>query len=163
MKVREPPSAPAVAEAATEVSLEVAARAPQVALSCNVFAADSSAWNLVLRPWYAVTAVWVLVSLVFRFVCGCASICISWLMIVLVSSPLTRPLTLVVDVAMLSTSFSLVVRVVRSFCYCLELLIPGRETRPGISRTMALLAQPLSRDRTFCGTALACASIAVPA
>ena len=51
VKVSEPPSAPAVAEAATEVSLEVADRAPQVALSCNVFAAESSAWNLVLRPW----------------------------------------------------------------------------------------------------------------
>ena len=60
------------------------------------------------------TAVWVLVSLVFRAVCGWASICISWLMMVLVSSPLTRPLTLVVDVAMLSTS-SLVVPILRSF------------------------------------------------
>ena len=51
MKVSEPPSAPAVAEAATEVSLEVALRAPQVAESCMVFAAASSAWNLVLSPW----------------------------------------------------------------------------------------------------------------
>ena len=104
MKVSEPPRAPAVAEAATELSLEVAVRAPHVAEVCSFWAAVSSAWNLVFSDWYDVTAVWVLVRVVLRAVCGCASICISWLMIVLVSSPLTRPLTLVVDVAMLSTS-----------------------------------------------------------
>ncbi len=51
VKVTEPPRAPAVAEAATEESLAVALRAPQVVAACTFCAAVSRAWNLVLSAW----------------------------------------------------------------------------------------------------------------
>ena len=51
VKVTEPVRALAVAEAATELSLEVAVRAPQVLGFVRFCAAVSSDWNLVLRSW----------------------------------------------------------------------------------------------------------------
>jgi hypothetical protein len=127
VKVTDPPRAPAVADAATELSLEVAERAPHVVDLCIFCAAVRSAWNLVLSDWYDVTALWVFVRVVFRAVWGCASSCMSWLMIVLVSSPLTRPLTLVVDVAIRSSSLTCSGSASREMpCHYMELLIPGR-------------------------------------
>ena len=50
--------------------------------------------TFVLSDCRAVTRLWVTVCFVLSACCGCASICMSWLMMLAVSRPLTRPLTL---------------------------------------------------------------------
>ncbi len=80
-----------LAVAVTEVALAVALTAFQESASEAVVAAVASEAILVLRVCSALTVDDSVACLFFSRVCGAASSCISWLMMLVVSSPLTRP------------------------------------------------------------------------
>src|SRR3954447_24196830 len=90
-----PASAPGAAVAVTDVELDVAAAAPQVLADCRALAADSRVAKRVLTDCSELTADCWLLRLVLRRVWGAACSCMSCVMIVVVSSPLTSPSTVV--------------------------------------------------------------------
>jgi hypothetical protein len=83
-----------VAVAVTEGSDDDAASACQLEAVAALVAASPSEATFVLSDCSAVTRLWVAVCLVLSACCGWDSSCMSWLMMLAVSRPLTRPLTL---------------------------------------------------------------------
>src|SRR5919202_2145660 len=94
LRTRLPGTASGPAVVVTAELLELAVAWVQVEASATLSAAAWRAASFVLMAWYAATSACCALSEVFRRVCGCFSMVISWLTIVVVSRPLTSPSTL---------------------------------------------------------------------